>query len=230
MLCQLFRDRRLPVMLAVAAALLTPCRGATAGETSLGIGFGATAGLGAQADVTLHEFTRNVPLSMRLSGAYSVRDAGNALDARSVFINDNTNGTPEESASTWQVRLDLLFPAAELKTIPVQVGAGVRKAFFAGTFNFVGGNEKFDVTSAPWGAGAFAESAFEVSDRVDLTLQLGADYFFKSRLEGHDTAYEPDGDDVNPRNDYTWDDANDAVNQPRLEWFGMIALRLRLGS
>lgn len=230
MLCSLFRGPHWPVALTLAMTLLAFGGVATAGETSLGLGFGATAGLGVQADVTFHDFTRNVPLSLRFSGAYSGRDAGNAYDARRVFINDNTNGTPEESANTWQMRLDLLLPVTELGSVPVQIGAGVRKAFFTANYDFVGGNEKFDVTSNPWGAGAFAEGAFEINDRFDFTLLLGGDYFFESRLEGHDTAYEPDGDDVNPRDDYTYKDADEAVNQPKFEWFGLIALRVRLGS
>jgi hypothetical protein len=209
--------------------LLVICTCAAAAETSLGLGFGATAGFGVQADITFQDFTRNIPLSFRFSGAYSGRDAGNALDARRVFINDNTNGTPEQSGSTWQLRLDLMAPAAMLGPVPVRIGAGLRKAYFTASFDFVGGNEKFDVSSDPWGAGAFAEGAFDVSDALVFTLQLGLDYFFDARLEGHDTAYEPDGDDVNPRNDYTWETANDAINQPRLEPYGLIALRLRLG-
>ena len=164
----------------VVFALLVVASGpALAGETSLGLGLGATAGFGVQGDITFQDFTRDAPLSLRLSGAYSGSDPGNALDARRVFINDNTNGTPEQSASTWQVRLDLMLPVFKLGSAPVQLGVG---------------------------------------------------YFFKSRLEGHDTAYEPDGDDVNPRNDYTWDDADDAVNQPRVEPFGLVGLRIRLGS
>jgi len=214
----------------LATLILCTAPPALSAETSVGLGVGATAGFGAQADLSFHDFTRSAPLSLRLSGAYSGRDAGTALDARRVFINDNTNGTPEQSAHTWQLRLDLLLPAFRLGATPVQLGLGARKAFFKGTFDFVGGNERFDVTSSPWGAGAFLEAVFAMSDRADFTLQLGLDYFFQSRLEGHDTAYEPDGDDVNPRDDYTWDDADEAVNQPRLEALGLVGLRLKLGS
>jgi len=223
--CREFRFAGLALLILVALA--AP---ATAGETTAGLGIGATAGFGVQGDLTFHEFTRNAPLSLRLSGAYSVRDAGNALAARSVFINDNTNGTPEQSASTWQLRLDLMLPIGKLGSTPLQLGFGARKSFFTATFDFVGGNEKFDVVSNPWGAGVFVEAGFEVSDRSDFTIQLGVDYFFNSRLEGHGTAYEPDGDDVNPRLDYTWDDADDAVNQPQLEPLVLIGLRVRLGS
>ena len=70
-----------------------------------------------------------------------------------------------------------------------------------------------------------------MNDRWSFLIQLGADYFFKSRIEGHDTAYEPGGDNVNPREDYTWDDADDSVNQPYgFEPFGLIGLRLGFGS
>jgi hypothetical protein len=231
MFCNPSGGRRCTPAIPVIALLLAVGAAAPAGaETSLGLGVGATAGFGVQADVSFHDFTSSAPLSLRLSGAYSGRDAGQALDARRVFINDNTNGTPEQSASTWQVRLDLMLPIAHLGKAPVRLGVGGRKAFFKSTFDFVGGNEKFDVTSNPWGAGLFLEAVFEVGSRSDFTLQLGVDHFFKARLEGHDTAYEPDGDDVNPRNDYTWDDADDAINQPRTEPFGLVGFRLRLGG
>ena len=128
----------------------------------MGLGLGATAGFGVQGDFTFEHFTRDVPLSLRFSGAYSSRDAGHALDARRVFINNNTNGTPETSASTWQLRLDLLLPVATLGTTPLHLGLGARKAFFKGSFDYVGGNEKFDVTSSPWGAGLFVEAGFDI--------------------------------------------------------------------
>jgi len=203
---------------------------ARATETSVGLGLGASAGFGAQADLTLDHFTRDLPLSLRLAGAYSGRDAGTALAARRVFINDNTNGTPEASAQTWQLRLDLLYPVARVGPAPVRLGAGVRRAWFAGTFDFVGGNEAFDVTASPWGVGLLLDAGFAVSDRLDFALQLGLDRYFDSRLEGHDTAYEPDGDHVNPRDGYGWEDADEAVHQPQLEVFGLIGLRLRLGD
>jgi hypothetical protein len=225
------RGRNLPAVSWFCAWLLffavAPGRAA---DTMLGLGLGATAGFGVQADLTFEHFTRDLPLSLRLSGAYSSRDAGKALDARRVFINDNTNGTPQESAHTWQLRLDLLLPIARLGEMPVRLGIGPRKAFYTGTFDFVGGNEKFDVTSSPWGVGAILDAGFAVSDHLDFCLQLGLDHYFDARLEGHDTAYEPDGDHVNARRDYGWEQADDAINQPALEWFGLIGLRMRLGK
>ena len=211
-----------------ASLLMASMVGAT--ETSLDLGFGATTGFGGQVGLTLEEFTRDVPLSLRFSTAYSSREAGKALDARHVFINDNTNGTPDESAHNWQFRLDLLHPVGSFAGAPLRLGVGLRRSSFTGTFDFVGGNEKFDVTTQMWGAGVLLESAFPVTDTVDFTLQAGLDHFFDASLEGHDTTYDPDGDHANPRDGYDYDSADDAVNQPTLEFFGLIGLRVGLGN
>jgi len=69
-----------------------------------------------------------------------------------------------------------------------------------------------------------------VTDTVDFTLQAGLDHFFDASLEGHDTTYDPDGDHANPRDGYDYDSADDAVNQPTLEFFGLIGLRIGLGN
>lgn len=201
---------------------------APAFERSAEVGFGATAGTGVQAGATLEHFTRDVPLSLRLSVAHASRDAGQALDARRVFINDNTNGTPDEDARNIQLRLDLLHPVGQFASAPVHLGVGLRRSWFTGTFDYVGGNEKFDVTTAAWGVGLFLDVPFAVSDRVDFALQAGLDHFFAAPLEGHDTTYSPDGDHANPRADQDYDTADDAINQPTLELFALITLRLTL--
>lgn len=217
------------VLCATGVALLLAAP-AGAAEVSLDTGFGATCGFGGQVGLTLEDFTRDAPLSLRGSVAYSGREAGKALDARHVFINDNTNGTPDESAHTWQFRLDLLRPVGQFAGMPLRLGVGLRRAAFTSTFDYVGGNEKFDVTAGLWGVGALVESAFPVTDTVDFTLQAGLDHFFDAELEGHDTAYSPDGDHTNPRDGYDFDSADDAVNQPALEFFGLIGVRVRLGG
>ncbi len=55
----------------------------------------------------------------------------------------------------------------------------------------------------------------QISRRMDLTFNLGLDYYFSSTLKGHDTAYSPDGSSVNPREDYEYGDADAAVGQPK---------------
>ncbi len=81
-----------------------------AGELVGGLGVGTSGGLGLQASATLANFTRDLPLSARFALGYHTANAGDPYAARQVFINDNTNGSPEDSASQWQFRFDLLFP------------------------------------------------------------------------------------------------------------------------
>jgi hypothetical protein len=212
-------------LLTLAAAAST----AGAATRSAGVEFGATAGFGARADLTLHDFTRDLPLSLRVGLGYAGHDAGDALAARRVFINNNTNGTPVEAGHTWQMRLDLVHPLTRVGKVPVNLGVGVRKAWFTGTFDYVGGNEKFDVTCRPWGLGLLLDTAFAVGERADFTLAVGVDRYFGSTLEGHDTAYSPDGTVVNQTEDYTWDAADDAINQPTWEAIAVLGVRWRLG-
>ena len=59
-------------------------------------------------------------------------------------------------------------------------------------------------------------------------IQVGLDHFLKSDMEGHDTTYTADGDHINPREDYDWDSANEAVDQPETEVLVMIGLQMKL--
>jgi hypothetical protein len=62
---------------------------------------------------------------------------------------------------------------------------------------------------------------------LDLTLSAGVDYFFSSMLKGHDTEYYPDNENVNPREDYKYDDADKAINQPDLLLNMMIGINYK---
>jgi len=66
--------------------------------------------------------------------------------------------------------------------------------------------------------------------RASLVVSGGGEYFFNARLSGHDTSYSPDGDDVNPRRDYTYDDADEAVEQPTFRPVFMVGVSWRLGG
>jgi hypothetical protein len=68
-----------------------------------------------------------------------------------------------------------------------------------------------------------------MNQRMSLLISGGAEYFFSSRLSGHDTSYSPDGDDVNPRKDYTYNDADEAVDQPTLRPVALVGFSYRLG-
>lgn len=70
---------------------------------------------------------------------------------------------------------------------------------------------------------------FPMGTKADFVIGAGMDDFFDAQLKGHDTAYSPDGEDVNPRNDYTYTDADEAINQPSLELRFMIGVNYRFG-
>ncbi|MBK8167551.1 MAG: hypothetical protein IPK64_16525 [bacterium] len=224
-------QRAVAICTALGLGLLagTGAQAATTPHRSAAFEMGATTGFGARADVTLHDITRDLPLSLRLGVGYAGRDAGDPLAARRVFINNNTNGTPDESGHSWQLRLDLVRPVARLGQAPVNLGVGVRKAYFTGTFDYIGGNENFDVTCRPWGLGFALDTAFAVGQSTSLTFAAGLDRYFGATMEGHDTAYSPDGTAINAQDDYAWADADDAINQPRWELTAVMGLRWHLG-
>jgi len=107
---------------------------------------------------------------------------------------------------------------------------GARHSSFKANFKYIGGNEDFDVTSSHWGLGGGMDVAYPLGRRTDLLFTGGAEYYRSSRLNGHDTSYSPDGDNVNPREAYTYADADNAVHQPALRPVLMLGVSYRLGS
>ena len=193
-----------------------------------GLTVGYRSGLGIKATGMVSGFTPSFPVTARFAIGYTSIDAGEPFAARSVFINDATNGVPQESGHVWSLDLDVLYPVRVFSLPRSQLYGGIRHARFNGNFEFIGGNEDFDVTSDHWGVGAGIESYFAMSRRVDLLASAGVEYFFSSRLSGHDTSYSPDETNVNPRNDYTYSDADAAVGQPKLEPLLMFGFRCAL--
>ena len=127
---------------------------------------------------------------------------------------------------TWDFGFDGLYPTGARSNF----FAGVRYSRFKANFKYVGGNEDFDVTSSHWGLAAGMEAAYPMGSKMALVISGGAEYFFSSRLTGHDTSYSPDGDDVNPRKEYTYSDADAAVDQPKLRPIVLLGLTYRLGK
>jgi hypothetical protein len=210
---------------ALACTTLLAAVPATADGFFGGLNTGYTSGLGVHVAGTFHEFTRDLPLSARFTVGYNGAPAGDPYLARKVFINNNTNGDPEKKAKAWQLRFDLMIPAFDLGDQQLYLFTGPRLARYTANFNYIGGNENFDVKTNPWGAGTGLESWFAVSDKTDFVLQVGYDWYSRAEISGHDTAYLPSGDHVNPREDYDYGDADEAVGQPRHEILGMMGLR-----
>ena len=201
----------------VILALISPA--STAAEHAVGAQAGYGQGPGFMLNTTISDFARGFPLPVRFSLAYTSLDPGDAEAARRIFINDATNGTPSEDGKVWDLRCDLLHDLELFMNSRTYLVFGPRYSRFTGSFHYVGGNEQFDVTSRLWGIGVGLEGHYQLLGRedLDLVVALLLDYYLPAALSGHDTTYNPSGSDVNPRNDYEYDDADAAINQPELE-------------
>lgn len=191
---------------------------------------GFAGGLSLQAQVLARGLAPSLPVEARLRLGYTRTDPGSASEARRIFINNATNGTPEESGRVLDLDLDVLWRAGWVPGDQGLLFAGVRHTRFRGNFRYIGGNEDFDVTSSHWGLGVGAESRYAVGPRTFLVVNAGLDLFPGARLQGHDTSYSPDGDHVNPRQDFGYDDADGAINQPRVRPVILVGFTRRMGG
>jgi hypothetical protein len=189
---------------------------------------GYNGGFGFQLNFVTANFAKDFPLNAQLGLAYTAMNPGNAADARKIFINDATNGDPEKSGWMWDVRFDFLYQVKWLSLQRAYLYGGPRYAMFTANFNFIGGNEDFDITSNQWGLGLGLKAYFAMGSRFDFVTSAGFDYYFSGELSGHDTRYSPDGENVNARNDYTFDDADNAVNNPTFQLRFLIGLNYHL--
>jgi len=185
---------------------------------SLGVLFGYTGNFGINASGTISEFSYDIPLSIKFSGGYNIREAGNPLDARKIFINDNTNGDPDESAHSIDLRLDFAYPINIFSIRKSLLYLGPRYSMHTSTFDFVGGNEFFDITTSQFGLGAGLETYFGISPNLSFVFSGGFDYYFDSQIGGHDSFYNPDGTDISGREGFTYQDAAKSINQPKYEF------------
>lgn len=173
---------------------------------------------------TIADFTYDVPLAIKFGMSYNFRDAGDPWAARKIFINDNTDGDPQKSAHSFDFRMDFAYPINIFPVRKTYLYAGPRLSFYTATFEFVGGNEFFDIQSTQFGLGTGLETHLGISQNLSFVISGAFDYFFDSELGGHDTFYNPDGTDISGRLDYTYDDADEAISQPNYEVRLMVGL------
>lgn len=196
---------------------------------------GYNGGYGVQTNILLKGIGGEFPFDLRLGAGYSRFNPGIAADARRIFINNATNGVPEKKGSAFNYRLDFLLPKTIFRVENSYLLLGPRYTSFKGNFKYIGGNEDFDVVSRLWGIGTGFENRFRVSNRLEIVFSAGLDYYFPATLKGHDTAYSPDNDNINPRDDnqngdieFTYKDADRAINQPKFVPRAIIGLSFAL--
>ncbi len=183
-----------------------------------------------KAGAAVSQLSPSSRFALEINVGHSSFDPGNAGDARRIFINDNQGGTIKKSGTTWEFSFNLLYRLHAGHLPEFYLFLGPRYAKFTGNFKFIGNNEDFDVTSHHWGMGVGVASFIAISKKIDFLIRGGTDYFQSAALYGHDTTYSPKGEDINPRNDYTYSDADNAVNQPKLNLQLMFGLSYSLGK
>ncbi len=187
-------------------------------QVKIGAGGGYFGGANYQLFAEVNGLTSDAPLALRLAAEYSVINPGNAPDARRIFVNNATNGVPDKSGRIWNLRADAVLPV-KIGFLPnARVFAGVRRADYLGQFEFIGGNEIFEIHNTAWGLGGGLETLLSINGRWGIQFSAGLDYYFDGVIDGHDTAYSPDNDNINPRENFKYEDADKAINQPQLEW------------
>jgi len=210
-------------------------KSATTLKFSAGFITGYNRGYGFQGNFAAKNFDSGFPFQLRFGLGYTFLNPGNAEDARRIFVNNATNGTPEKKGHSIDYRLDFMLPRTIFNVENSYLVFGPRFSTFVGDFKYVGGNEDFEVRSHQWGIGAEIENRFRMIKNIDLVLAYGLDFYFPGTLTGHDTSYSPDNDNVNPKNDnqndnvqFKYNDANKAINQPVLMPYIMLGLNFSL--
>ncbi len=188
---------------------------------------GYFSGVGLHVSATVSHLADGFPFQVRLGLGYAWVPTGDAVRARRVFIDQATNGSPRGNGKVWDSRLDIMYPINLFSLKNSRIFVGARHANYTAHFEYIGGNETFDVNSNPWGFGGGLETAFALSPRVNMIVTGGIDYYFRSLLSGHDTYYRPNGDDLNEKEDFTYKDADEAIAQPSLNTRLMLGLAYR---
>lgn len=175
--------------------------------------------LGVSLGLRIEDPTLKIPfyLQARVGTAYQI-EPGNAEDARKIFINDNTGGNIEEYGISYFVGLDFGWRLVLKEAIQVELNVSGLWNHYEAHFSFIGNNESFSVKTDALGLGVGGNLRIVFSEKKSsLLVKCGVEFYPKTQIDAHGTYYyTPDGTDDSPRNAYTYDDADESINQP---WF-----------
>jgi hypothetical protein len=220
----LTKTRTLIMAIVAAAVISAP---AHALEHYVALMAGYYAGPSVLGAVGFNDVFSKVPLSFEIEGGHSWTNPGDPALARDVFINGTDTGddAAQKDGSVWDVGLNALYPLIQsYGPVKFYVFGGPRYAHFDGHFQYVGGNEDFDVLATSWGLGGGLRGVMPLGKGFSAILQLGIDYYFPTSIYGHDATYYPNNANINARQNqeenagyqYTYADAASAVNVPRI--------------
>lgn len=199
-------------------------------EVYMGADLGGRGGMGGAMTFEIRNLAVEHPLGIALSGGYYRKtNPGDATKARKIFINDNEGGMIEKHGDSLSFAFDLSYVIFQDSGMVVDLAAGPRFASFSANFTYHNDNEDFDVRTQTFGAGVTGGPAFVLGERFLFLIRGGLDYYLPAAFEGHGKYYyTPDGIDDNPRADYTYEDADEAVYEPEAVIFLIIGIRYQL--
>ena len=158
-------------------------------------------------------------------------EPGNAEDARKIFINDNQGGNIQEYGQSYMLALDIGWMMVQKDSMQLELNASGILNHYKAHFAFIGNNEAFTVKTTALGIGVGGAMKLDLSgSNSSLILKGGIEYFPKTRIDSHGTYYyTPDGNDDNPRQDYSYEDADESINQPVLRPYVMLGIIFPIG-
>ena len=169
---------------------------------------------------------------MEVELGYSWTPAGDGILARHVFINGDTGGDndAQSSGGVLDFGINALYPLNQTYG-PVKffVFGGPRYSHYDVRWDYVGGDEDFDIVSWVYGLGGGVRGIMPLGKSFNAVLQLGIDYYPRSSIYGHDATYYPNNSNVNARTEngytYTYQDAENATTVPHIRPRVMVGIQ-----
>lgn len=183
--------------------------------------------------VRMEDSSSSFPLYLQVRGGAAYQfSPGNADDARKIFINDNTGGSVEEFGLSYMAGIDVGWKVLTKDSLEVEIIASGLLNHYEAHFAFIGNNEAFTVKTTALGFGLGGGLRIRFSEnRSSLIVKGGLEFFPKTRIDAHGTFYyNPDGQDDNPRLDYTYEDADGSINQPFFRPYVMAGILFPVGK
>lgn len=201
-------------------------------ETFHDLSIGFNNDLGIYMGVRFDQFSTTSPIYFEGRGGYIYqKDPGDATEARKIFINDNGGGQIEKFGESYNISLEVGYTWMEGDNFSLDFSASGLLDFYSANFAYIGDNEVFAVKTSAYGLGAGVALKVPITKTENFfVIKTGIEYYFKSSIEAHGTyIYTTDGKDDNPRNDYTYDDADSVINQPEMNIYVLLGVIYRIG-
>lgn len=197
----------------------------------LSVGFNSD--MGVYMGLRLDDFSTSTPISFTARGGYIYqKDPGDATEARKIFINDNGGGNIEKYGESYNIALEVGYTWLQNKNFSLDLSVAGILDYYNANFAYIGDNEAFTVKTSAYGLGGGITLKVPITSTNNyFVIKTGMEYYFKSTIEAHGTyTYTPDETDDNPRDDYTYSDADEVINQPEMNVYVLLGVIYKIGK